>query len=150
MSETAIELSGLTKRFGATVAVNDVTLAVELGQCFGLIGPNGAGKTTTFSMMCGFLRPTAGTLRVLGRAPVPAAARSSARWACCRRTRVLPAQLGGGLAPDVLGPAVGICADPAREAHDGAGEGGPVRGVEYAPRARSRTAWPSGWPWPRR
>ena len=70
MSEKAIQLSGVTKRFGPVVAVNEVTLEVEQGQCFGLIGPNGAGKTTTFSMMCGYLYPSAGSLRLLGADPV--------------------------------------------------------------------------------
>jgi len=65
----AIELTGLSKRFGHKVAVNNVTFSVEQGQCYGLIGPNGAGKTTTFSMMCGFLFPTAGSVRVLGVDP---------------------------------------------------------------------------------
>ena len=65
----AIEIKGLTKHFGQKVAVNDVTFTVGEGECYGLIGPNGAGKTTTFSMMCGFLFPTSGTIRVLGADP---------------------------------------------------------------------------------
>jgi ABC-type multidrug transport system ATPase subunit len=65
----AIELQNLTRAFGTKLAVNDVTFSVQAGDCYGLIGPNGAGKTTTFSMMCGFLRPTGGTLRVLGIDP---------------------------------------------------------------------------------
>ncbi|MGC4115421.1 MAG: ABC transporter ATP-binding protein [Myxococcales bacterium] len=66
--EPAIALDGVTKRFGALVAVNAVSLRVQRGAVFGLIGPNGAGKTTTFSMICGYLRPDAGTARVLGHA----------------------------------------------------------------------------------
>ena len=69
MSELAIELSQVTKRFGPKVAVNAVSLSIPLGQVYGLIGPNGAGKTTAFSMMCGFLHPTSGTLKVMGVAP---------------------------------------------------------------------------------
>jgi ABC-2 type transport system ATP-binding protein len=66
VSGPAIELVGVVKRFGPSVtAVDQVTLAVAQGECYGLIGPNGAGKTTTFSMLCGFLHPTAGKLRVL-------------------------------------------------------------------------------------
>jgi ABC-2 type transport system ATP-binding protein len=65
----AIELEHVTKRFGSKVAVSDVTFTVAAGQCCGLIGPNGAGKTTTFSMLCGFLFPTTGRLRVLGVDP---------------------------------------------------------------------------------
>lgn len=69
MSELALELTGVSKHFGPKVAVDGVSLTVERGQVYGLIGPNGAGKTTTFSMVCGYLRPTAGTLRVMGVDP---------------------------------------------------------------------------------
>ena len=67
--DAAIELQDVVKHFGAKTAVNRVSLRIPRGSCFGLIGPNGAGKTTTFSLMCGFLAPSAGTLRVLGRSP---------------------------------------------------------------------------------
>jgi ABC-type multidrug transport system ATPase subunit len=66
---SAIELVNVSKRFGAKLAVNQVNLSVEEGTCYGLIGPNGAGKTTTFSMMCGFLFPSEGQLRILGVDP---------------------------------------------------------------------------------
>ena len=69
MSELAIELVDLTKHFGAARAVDGVSLTVQRGQVYGLIGPNGAGKTTTFSMMCGYLHPTSGTVRVMGVNP---------------------------------------------------------------------------------
>ena len=69
MSERAIELGDVTRRFGDKVAVDGVSLSVERGQVYGLIGPNGAGKTTTFSMMCGYLRPTGGRVRVMGVDP---------------------------------------------------------------------------------
>jgi ABC-type multidrug transport system ATPase subunit len=66
----AIELKGVTKTFnGVFRAVDDVSFDVPAGECFGLIGPNGAGKTTSFSMMCGYLKPTRGTLRVMGENP---------------------------------------------------------------------------------
>ena len=69
MSENAIELHEVTKRFGPKVAVNRVSFTVQEGQCYGLIGPNGAGKTTTFSMMCGYLFPNEGEIRILGADP---------------------------------------------------------------------------------
>ncbi len=65
----AIETRGLKKHFGRVRAVDGIDLAVPTGSVFGLIGPNGAGKTTCFSLVCGWIRPTGGTLRVLGRAP---------------------------------------------------------------------------------
>lgn len=67
--EIAIRLTKLTKRFGDKTAVNGVSLKIRAGHVYGLIGPNGAGKTTTFSMMAGYLRPTEGTVEVLGYSP---------------------------------------------------------------------------------
>ncbi len=64
--EVALELTGLVKRFGQKVAVDNLTLSVRPGHMFGLVGPNGAGKTTTLSMATGLLRPDAGTATVLG------------------------------------------------------------------------------------
>ncbi|QLD89456.1 ABC transporter ATP-binding protein [Natronomonas salina] len=62
----AIEIVGLTKRFGDVVAVNDLELTVQEGEIFGFLGPNGAGKSTTIDILLDFVRPTSGTVRVLG------------------------------------------------------------------------------------
>ena len=62
----AIETQGLTKKFGKLMAVDNLDLAVEEGDSFGFLGPNGAGKTTTIRMLIGLLRPTQGTVRILG------------------------------------------------------------------------------------
>jgi ABC-2 type transport system ATP-binding protein len=62
-----IEVDRLTKRYGRTVAVNDLTFQVTPGKITGFLGPNGAGKTTTLKAILGLVRPTAGTTRVLGR-----------------------------------------------------------------------------------
>ena len=62
-----IEITGLTKRFGAVTAVNDVTFTVEEGSVVGFLGPNGAGKTTTLRMLLGLVTPTAGTATINGR-----------------------------------------------------------------------------------
>lgn len=62
----ALEVSGLAKSYGATVAVAGIDLAVPAGTFYGLVGPNGAGKTTTLSMIAGLLKPDAGTIRVAG------------------------------------------------------------------------------------
>jgi ABC-2 type transport system ATP-binding protein len=59
-----IELTALTKRYGATVGIQQLDLRVEAGEVFGFLGPNGAGKTTTIRCMVGLLSPTAGTARV--------------------------------------------------------------------------------------
>jgi len=63
---TAIELAGITKRFGDVTALRDVDLAVEEGEIFGFLGPNGAGKSTTINVLLDFVRPDAGSARVLG------------------------------------------------------------------------------------
>ena len=63
---TAIDVDGLTKEFGETVAINDLHFQVEEGEIFGYLGPNGAGKTTTLRTLLGFLGPTSGTATVLG------------------------------------------------------------------------------------
>ncbi|MDN3359574.1 ATP-binding cassette domain-containing protein [Actinomadura sp. DC4] len=62
-----IELRGLTKRFGATVVVDDLTFTVEPGAVTGFLGPNGAGKTTTLRMVLGLAAPTSGSALVAGR-----------------------------------------------------------------------------------
>nr|WP_274638122.1 ABC transporter ATP-binding protein [Microbacterium bovistercoris] len=63
---TALDVRGLTKRFGETLAVGGIDLTVPAGSFYGLVGPNGAGKTTTLSMIAGLLRPDAGRIRVNG------------------------------------------------------------------------------------
>ncbi len=65
-AESAIEVAGLTKRFGHFAAVEQVSFAIPRGEIFGLLGPNGAGKTTTIRMLCGLLLPTEGRASVLG------------------------------------------------------------------------------------
>ncbi|MDR7866069.1 MAG: ABC transporter ATP-binding protein [Sporomusaceae bacterium] len=62
----AIELHGLTRRFGAFTAVDNVTLSIRQGSIYGFLGPNGSGKTTVIRMLCGILAPSAGGGRVLG------------------------------------------------------------------------------------
>ncbi|HWH25132.1 MAG TPA: ABC transporter ATP-binding protein [Pseudolysinimonas sp.] len=62
----ALELRGLTKRFGRATAVDELSLSVPHGSLYGLVGPNGAGKTTTLSMATGLLRPDSGVARVHG------------------------------------------------------------------------------------
>jgi len=63
----AIEIRDLSKRYGATEAVRGVSLTVAEGETYGYLGPNGSGKTTTIRCMLGLLRPTNGSVHVLGR-----------------------------------------------------------------------------------
>ena len=66
-----IETEGLTKRYGDTLAVEDLDLRVREGEIFGFLGPNGSGKTTTIGMLLGILTPTAGRFRLFGRGDRP-------------------------------------------------------------------------------
>ena len=63
---TAIEVRSLTRKFGAFVAVDDMTFDVRRGEIFGFLGSNGAGKSTTIRMLCGLLEPTSGNATVGG------------------------------------------------------------------------------------
>jgi ABC-2 type transport system ATP-binding protein len=65
-NQTALAMEGLTKHFGETVAVQDLSLQIPAGSFYGLVGPNGAGKTTSLNMAVGLLRPDAGTAYVFG------------------------------------------------------------------------------------
>ncbi|GLZ01113.1 hypothetical protein Acsp02_83640 [Actinoplanes sp. NBRC 103695] len=71
----AIDVSGLTKRYGPDIVVDDLSFSVEAGQVTGFLGPNGAGKTTTMRMIVGLAAPDRGTVTVAGRRyadfPVP-------------------------------------------------------------------------------
>jgi ABC-2 type transport system ATP-binding protein len=66
MDDAAVELRGLTKRFGSFTALDALTFTVPRGEIFGLVGPNGSGKTTTINIVSGLSKPTAGQALVLG------------------------------------------------------------------------------------
>jgi thiamine transport system ATP-binding protein len=66
-SEPALELDGVTRRYGGTTAVEDLSLSVAEGEFFTLVGPSGCGKTTTLRLVAGFEAPTGGTVRFGGR-----------------------------------------------------------------------------------
>jgi len=87
MTSAAIVAEGLVKRYGAATALRGLDLEVGRGEVFGLIGPNGAGKTTAMRIMLDIVRPTAGTVRVLGDDPREGGA------ALRRRVGYLPGEL---------------------------------------------------------
>lgn len=66
MTEYAIKLNDLTKKFGDFTAVDNISLNVEKGEIFGFLGPNGAGKSTTIRMLCTLAQPTSGSAKVAG------------------------------------------------------------------------------------
>ncbi len=65
-----VEIQNLTRRYGKTHALDDVSLTLQAGMVYGLVGANGAGKTTLIKHLLGLLRPQAGTVRVLGKDPI--------------------------------------------------------------------------------
>jgi len=67
---TLVEVKGLTKTYGATIAVDDISFDIQEGEIFGMVGPNGAGKTTTIEIIEGLRKADRGTVRVLGLDPV--------------------------------------------------------------------------------
>jgi ABC-2 type transport system ATP-binding protein len=68
--DTIVSIDRVSKRYGSTTAVAELSLDVRRGEMFGLIGPDGAGKTTTIRLLCGLLRPDGGAVRVLGHDPI--------------------------------------------------------------------------------
>src|ERR1700712_3322119 len=69
-SKFAVEIQGVTRRFGKTTALDDVSLRVPRGGVFGLVGENGSGKTTLIKHVLGLLKAQTGTVRVFGLDPV--------------------------------------------------------------------------------
>lgn len=107
----AIATDGLTKHFGSVTAVDALDLRVPTGAVYGLLGPNGAGKSTTIDALVGLIRPSAGTMRVLGMDTRESAVEIR------RRTGVLPdgftpyARLTGREHLGLVGRATGVSVD---------------------------------------
>ncbi|GMA82491.1 hypothetical protein GCM10025855_20240 [Shewanella glacialipiscicola] len=64
-----IQCQALSQLYGSKKALNNVNFSLEAGAPIALVGPNGAGKTTLFSLLCGYLSPSAGSITILGEAP---------------------------------------------------------------------------------
>jgi branched-chain amino acid transport system ATP-binding protein len=84
MSETILEVSGASKRFGGLQALSDVGIRIERGQVYGLIGPNGAGKTTFFNVLTGLYTPDSGSFMLAGRPYSPTAVHEVAKAGIAR------------------------------------------------------------------
>lgn len=69
MSDIILKTKDLTKKYQNKVVVDGLNLEIRKGEVFGLLGPNGAGKSTTMNMVCSIVRPTAGTVELLGKNP---------------------------------------------------------------------------------
>lgn len=100
---TVIDIQGLTKRFGAVTALNDLSLHVKKGETLGFLGPNGAGKSTTIRVLLGLLRADHGTIKLLGGDPWRDVASLHKRLAYVPGDVSLWPNLSGGEAIDLLG-----------------------------------------------
>jgi len=89
---SALELAGVSKRYGKRAALDGVDLRVEPGQALGLLGPNGAGKTTALRLLLGFARPSEGRVTLRGEDPAGSRARRGVAY-LPERLR-LPARMG--------------------------------------------------------
>lgn len=69
MSEVILRTKDLTKKYGSRAVVDNLNIEIRRGEIFGLLGPNGAGKSTTMNMICAIVRPTAGSVELLGKNP---------------------------------------------------------------------------------
>jgi ABC-2 type transport system ATP-binding protein len=99
---SVIEVSGLVKRYGRTVALDGLDLAVRQGEVHGYLGPNGAGKSTTIRILLGLARATSGRVSVLGADPWRDAARLHRRIASVPGDVALWPALSGGETVDLL------------------------------------------------
>src|SRR6185369_7298831 len=96
MSTPAVSVQHLSKRFGAALAVDDLSFTVAAGEIYGLLGPNGAGKTTTLRVLAGILTPTSGTAVVAGVDVRADRAEARRRMGFLTGTTGLYARLTGG------------------------------------------------------
>ena len=71
VDQPAVQISGLSKRFGRVLALSNIDVSIPSGLVCGVVGPNGSGKTTLFAISAGFLRPSSGSISVLGQVPSP-------------------------------------------------------------------------------
>ena len=91
VASDAVEITGLSRRYGSKLALNQVSLRVKRGRVFGLVGANGAGKTTLIKHLLGRLKPESGTVRVFGFDPVADPVAVLSRTGYLSENRDLPA-----------------------------------------------------------
>jgi ABC-2 type transport system ATP-binding protein len=103
MTEPVIEVTGLTKRYGQTVALDGLDLRVDNGEIHGFLGPNGAGKTTTIRILLGLIRADGGRARLFGGDPWTGATELHRRLAYVPGDVTLWPNLTGGEVIDLLG-----------------------------------------------
>lgn len=112
--DPVLQAQSLRKRYGESIAVDDLSLEVYEGEVFGLLGPNGAGKTTSINMICGLLKPDSGQVRVRGEVITDGDASVRRRVGVCPQNIVLWGQLTCLEQMQFLGEMYGLRGKPAR------------------------------------
>ena len=133
-----LKLTNIRKSYGATLAVNDLSLEIQRGEVFGLLGPNGAGKSTTVALAVGLLEPDAGTVEINGQGS-PSRARVRAGIGIAPQALALYEELTGAENLDFFGKLQGL--EGAKLAERVAWA---LEFVGLTPRARSRVETYSG------
>lgn len=112
--DPVLQAQSLRKRYGESIAVDDLSLEVYEGEVFGLLGPNGAGKTTSINMICGLLKPDSGQVRVRGEVITDGDASVRRRVGVCPQNIILWGQLTCLEQMQFLGEMYGLRGKPAR------------------------------------
>src|SRR5436190_725314 len=153
-----ISCVGLTKRFGPTIAVNGLDLAVSPGQVYGFLGPNGAGKTTTIRMLLGLIAPSAGRVCLLGqRLPDPRVVAQAGSmieepafypWMTGRVNLEVLGATGGGCAPGEVARVLRVAGSSRRARPRCSARSGGGSASRSVPRTAEQPpgCWPGGRP----
>jgi branched-chain amino acid transport system ATP-binding protein len=114
MTEAVLDISGLTKRFGALVVSDGIDLSLRSGEIHAVIGPNGAGKTTLIAQICGALAPDAGTIRLKGRDVTHLPTRARARMGLARTFQISALAMDDTVLQNAMLGALGAGGNPWR------------------------------------
>ena len=112
MAEVVLETRGITKRFGALTASDDISLDLRAGEIHAVIGPNGAGKSTLIAQICGTLAPDSGTVSLLGQDVTALPARDRARGGLGRTFQISALAMEDTVRENVLLGALGASGSP--------------------------------------
>lgn len=114
MAEPVLEVRSVTKRFGALVASDTVSLEVQPGEIHAVIGPNGAGKSTLIAQICGALAPDSGEVRLMGKNVTALPVRTRARMGIARTFQISALAMEDTVLENVVVGAIGALSHPWR------------------------------------
>ena len=114
MNDIVLATKGLTKRFGALTASENITLDLRAGEIHAIIGPNGAGKSTFIAQVCGSLKPDSGTVHFLGRDVTQKTTRSRVQAGLARSFQISALSMEDSVLQNALLGALGASRNPWR------------------------------------